>query len=98
MSSGHNRDILADAASRAARYLDTLDERSVQPAPEAVNRRNDALGETMPELPSEPEDVIALLDDIGSPATIASAGGRYFGVVTGSALPATVAANWLATA
>jgi len=29
---------------------------------------------------------------------MASAGGRFFGFVTGGALPATVAANWLATA
>ena len=27
---------------------------------------------------SDPADVIALLDDIGSPATVASAGSRYF--------------------
>jgi len=38
------------------------------------------------------------LDEIGSPATMASAGGRFFGFVIGGSLPVTVAANWLAAA
>jgi len=42
--------------------------------------------------------VLALLDDYGSPATVASAGGRYFGFVTGGAMPVTVAAQYLAAA
>ena len=43
-------------------------------------------------------DVLAFLDEYGTPATVASASGRYFGFVTGGALPATVAAHMLATA
>jgi len=50
----------------------------------------------LPDNPSRPTDVLALLDDYGSPATVASAGGRYFGFVTGGALPVTVAAQYLA--
>jgi glutamate/tyrosine decarboxylase-like PLP-dependent enzyme len=38
------------------------------------------------------------LHEIGSPATVASTGGRYFGFVIGGALPVTVAVSWLATA
>src|SRR5438132_12622369 len=61
-------------------------------------RRRRRLGEPLPEAPTDPEAVIALLDEVGSPATMASAGGRFFGFVVGSSLPATVAANWLAGA
>ena len=42
--------------------------------------------------------IIKLLDENGSPGTVATAAGRYFGFVVGGALPATVAAHWLADA
>ena len=90
-------DLLRDTALRAARYLDSLDARSVAPAPEALA----ALGkfeQAFPAHGSAPEAVVAELDEIGSPATMASAGGRFFGFVIGGSLPVTVAANWLATA
>ena len=38
--------------------------------------------------PREPATVLEELDLLGSPATVASTGGRYFGFVTGGALPA----------
>jgi len=92
------RELLAEAARRAAGYLDGLQTRDVGALPGAAERLIAALDCPLPEGPSSPADVLAFLDDHGSPATVASAGGRYFGFVTGGALPATVAAQVLATA
>lgn len=90
-------DLLNDTARRACRYLESLDARSVAPTKEAIARL-DNFEQNFPENGSTVEAVVAELDEIGSPATMASAGGRFFGYVIGGSLPVTVAANWLATA
>ena len=90
-------DLLDDAAKRANRYLESLNTRSVALGKEAVAALA-GFDQAFPEHTSTAEAVLAELDEIGSPATMASAGGRFFGFVIGGALPVTVAANWLATA
>ncbi|HTR38780.1 MAG TPA: pyridoxal-dependent decarboxylase [Bryobacteraceae bacterium] len=91
------RELLNRTADIAARYLETLDTRGVAPAPEALARLND-LNEPLPDSPQDPAAVLEMLDRIGSPATVAMAGRRYFGFVIGGSLPAALAANWLAGA
>jgi glutamate/tyrosine decarboxylase-like PLP-dependent enzyme len=90
-------DLLDDTARRASRYLESLDSRSVAPSKDAVAALK-RLERAFPERVSPPGEVIAELDEIGSPATVTSAGGRFFGFVFGGSLPVTVAAGWLATA
>ncbi|SEH79146.1 Glutamate or tyrosine decarboxylase [Mycolicibacterium rutilum] len=89
------RELLSDACARAARYTDALATRPVAPAPAdiAALARFD---EPLPEHPEDPAAVLHMLDEIGSPATVATTGGRYFGFVTGGTLPAALAANLLA--
>jgi glutamate/tyrosine decarboxylase-like PLP-dependent enzyme len=77
--------------------LDGVAERSVVPSPEALSAL-DQFDFPLPEKGLEASRVLALLDDVGSPATVASAGPRYFGFVTGGALPVAVAASWLLAA
>jgi glutamate/tyrosine decarboxylase-like PLP-dependent enzyme len=90
-------ELLRDAAARAAAYLDSLDKRAVAPDPVAVAAL-DELEIPLPERGIDDARVLADLDRLGSPATMAMAGPRFFGFVIGGSLPVTLAANWLAGA
>lgn len=90
-------DLLDDASRRAQRYLAALEARAVAPSSQALAALA-RLDGPLPERTSSPSEVLAELDELGSPATMASAGRRYFGFVTGGSLPVTVAASWLASA
>ncbi len=92
-----SRELLEDAARRSVRYREGLASRSVAPSPAAVAKLS-ALDEPTPERPLPPEEVLRLLDEVGSPATMAMAGPRFFGFVIGGSLPVTLAASWLAGA
>ncbi len=91
------RDLLHSVADRAAAYLEGLDDRSVAPSAEAVQRLT-VFDEALPHAPTSPKDVLAMLDDYGSPATMGIASKRFFGFVIGGSLPAALAANWMAGA
>ncbi|HYL74137.1 MAG TPA: pyridoxal-dependent decarboxylase [Bryobacteraceae bacterium] len=89
--------LFLEAASRGAAYLQGIRARSVAPAAAAVARLAE-LGGPLPHHGADPADVLRLLDDLGSPATTANSGARYFGFVNGGAFPVTRAANVLAAA
>jgi glutamate/tyrosine decarboxylase-like PLP-dependent enzyme len=85
------------AAAAARRYVEGLGDRAVAPGPDALAR----LGELDAPFPEEPCDAmqgLRLLEEVAGPATMASAGGRFFGFVIGSTLPASRAAATLASA
>jgi glutamate/tyrosine decarboxylase-like PLP-dependent enzyme len=90
-------DLLKDVAARATRYLDDITQREVFPSPAALRDLQGFAVELQDES-IDPAKVLAELDTLGSPATVACTGGRYFGFVTGGALPAALAANMLAAA
>jgi glutamate/tyrosine decarboxylase-like PLP-dependent enzyme len=57
-----------------------------------------ALGGSLPDGASDPVEVLQQLAARADAGIVANAGPRYFGFVTGGALPVTVAADWIASA
>ncbi len=89
--------LLNDAAGRAARYLEGLQARKVAPLSSDLEAL-EGFFHPLQEDPIGPTQVLEELDRLGSPATVATAGGRFFGFVIGGSLPAALAANVLAGA
>ena len=89
--------VLKTAARHAQDYLESVHDRSVAPSPEAVAEL-DGLRGSLPLEPATPEIVLDLLARVGSPATVANGGGRYFGFVNGGCVPAALAASWMVSA
>jgi glutamate/tyrosine decarboxylase-like PLP-dependent enzyme len=86
--------LISDADERARRYLEGIPTRRVFPSDDAIAAL-ERFAEPFPEDGAPAEETLALLDDVGSPATVASNGPSYFGFVIGAALPAAAAAERL---
>ena len=91
------RELLDETFRRAARFVESLPGRRVAAAREA-DELVSALGGALPKRGLPASEILSRLDEIGGQGVVASAGPRYFGFVTGGALPASLASSWLAAA
>src|SRR5712664_4986912 len=96
-SAAKGMDALRFAAERALRYASEIGKRRVASEERSVQELK-KFHERLPENSSDPRSVVAMLDEFGSPGTVATTGGRYFGYVIGGVLPAALGASWLAGA
>jgi glutamate/tyrosine decarboxylase-like PLP-dependent enzyme len=88
-------ELLRLTADEVGRFRAGLTDRPVTPVA-AVDEVASALGGTLPDGPTAPVEVLRRLRDGADPGLMASAGPRFFGFVTGGALPAATAADMLA--
>ncbi|WP_084622532.1 pyridoxal phosphate-dependent decarboxylase family protein [Demequina oxidasica] len=97
VSRGRTRQRLAlitEAARRSGSYVANAPYRAVAPADALAGL--DAFRRPLQDSPIEPREVLAELDTFGSPATVVSTHGRYFGFVNGGIDPTAQAASILA--
>lgn len=87
-------ELIADADKRAQSYIATIEKRRVFPDSSAIDDLA-CFDELLPNNGFTGSDVLRLLDEGGSPATVASNGPCYFGFVLGASLPAAAAAERL---
>ena len=95
--SGPYGKLLEKTASLAARWIDSLPDRPVNPA-HGVEELRKKLGGPLSERGADPTQVVEAFTEGVTPGLTASPGPRYFGFVTGGALPASLAADWLTSA
>lgn len=80
------------AESYGLDYLSKAFKRNVYPTTEAL-KDLEKFEESLPSQSGNPYQVLDFLNQYGSPATVTTIGARYFGFVTGSVIPASLAAK-----
>ncbi len=83
-----------DARDAAYAYADAALARNVFPTSQAIADLAN-FDEALPDNPGDAQEILQQLDRYGSPATVDQIGGRYFGLVNGGVIPATLAVRWL---
>ncbi len=97
MNDLETRRLLSRTAELAADFLEGLDHRPVAPRATLATLRQ-ALGGPLQDAPEDVRAVVEQLAHDAEPGVVGMAGGRYFGFVIGGAVPAALAADWLASA
>ncbi len=90
------KEVFEKATEYGYDYLDQAFERNVYPTEKALSDLK-YFDEPMPSKGLGAVKVIDILQQYGAPATVTHIGGRYFGFVCGSVVPAGMAAKQLAT-
>jgi glutamate/tyrosine decarboxylase-like PLP-dependent enzyme len=91
-----DKNLFAKTLEYAVQYLEEAFNRNVFPNSEDIENLA-IFDEDLPQASSSALEIIDQLNTYGSPATVAQIGGRYFGFVCGSAVPAGLAAKTLST-
>jgi glutamate/tyrosine decarboxylase-like PLP-dependent enzyme len=86
--------LLDQARTYAGEYIDQAHGQTLNPSADALAQLCD-LDIQLPDTPTDASEMLSQLHNIGSPTTIPSTGGRYFGFVNGGAHPPALAAKWL---
>jgi len=86
--------IFEQAKTYAFDYVDKAFERNVYPTNEAI-KHLDQFIEDLPNSSSNYLSILKQLHQYGSPATVSQIGGRYFGLVNGGVIPASLATRLL---
>ena len=88
------KEIFSQAKEYAFDYADKSLDRNVFPSDDAIENLS-RFAETMPGHTGDAKQILKQLHEYGSPASVSQIGGRYFGLVNGGAIPASLAARWL---
>ena len=86
--------IFERAKAHAFAFMDAVSDRNVVPGTETIESLT-VFDEPFPDTPQSAEFVLDQLNKFGSPNAVTQTGGRYFGFVNGSVVPAALAARWL---
>ena len=89
--------LLRETAEKSIRWLEALPFRRVGPWASAEELRK-SLGGSLNEEGMNPSEILSSFSKEAEPGLTGSPGPRYFGFVTGGALPASLAADWLSSA
>jgi len=89
--------LLRRAAQLALEYEGAIDARAVAPTRAALDALS-GFDEKLPDHGADPLETLAMLDELGGPATMGSTGPNYFGFVQGATYPVALGASFLTAA